>query len=81
MRMLVGSKLERMLAAGHFTVTAEVGPPRGPDPAQVEKKAGILRGVADAYNVTDNQTAVVRRSYAETGTVSPSSRTCSVHGP
>ena len=62
MRMLVGSKLERMLAAGHFTVTAEVGPPRGPDPAQVEKKAGILRGVADAYNVTDNQTAVVRMS-------------------
>jgi methylenetetrahydrofolate reductase (NADPH) len=28
----------------------------------VKKKAGILRGVADAYNVTDNQTAVVRMS-------------------
>jgi 5,10-methylenetetrahydrofolate reductase len=51
-----------MLAAGHFAVTAEVGPPRGPDPADVKKKAGILRGVADAYNVTDNQTAVVRMS-------------------
>jgi methylenetetrahydrofolate reductase (NADPH) len=62
MKMLVGSKLERMLAAGHFTVTAEVGPPRGPDPGEVKKKAAILRGVADAYNVTDNQTAVVRMS-------------------
>ena len=62
MKMLVGSTLERMLAAGHFTVTVEVGPPRGPDPAEVKKKAGLLRGVADAYNVTDNQTAVVRMS-------------------
>jgi methylenetetrahydrofolate reductase (NADPH) len=51
-----------VLAEGHFALTAEVGPPRGPDPTVVEKKAGILRGVADAYNVTDNQTAVVRMS-------------------
>jgi len=62
MKMLVGSNLERVLAAGHFAVTAEVGPPRGPDPGDVKKKARILRGVADAYNVTDNQTAVVRMS-------------------
>jgi len=62
MKKPVGSKLERMLAAGHFAVTAEVGPPRGPDPGEVKKKAKILRGVADAYNVTDNQTAVVRMS-------------------
>ena len=62
MKMLVGSNLERVLAAGHFAVTAEVGPPRGPDPVDVKKKARILRGVADAYNVTDNQTAVVRMS-------------------
>ncbi len=62
MKTLVGSNLERVLEAGHFAVTAEVGPPRGPDPAAVKKKAGILRGVADAYNVTDNQTAVVRMS-------------------
>ena len=62
MKTLVGSNLERVLAAGYFAVTAEVGPPRGPDPGVVKKKAGILRGVADAYNVTDNQTAVVRMS-------------------
>ncbi len=62
MKMLVGSNLERVLAGGHFAVTAEVGPPRGPDPGDVKNKARILRGVADAYNVTDNQTAVVRMS-------------------
>jgi len=62
MKTFTGSNLGRMLSAGHFVVTAEVGPPRGPDPAEVKKKAGILRGVADAYNVTDNQTAVVRMS-------------------
>lgn len=56
------SRLERILAAGHFAVTAEVGPPRGPDPQAVRTKAHLVRGIADAYNVTDNQTAVVRMS-------------------
>jgi len=57
-----GSNLERVLSAGHFAVTVEVGPPRGPDPERVRKKAHIVREIADAYNVTDNQTAVVRMS-------------------
>jgi len=57
-----GSNLERVLAEGHFALTAEVGPPRGPDPETVIKKAELIKGVADAYNVTDNQTAVVRMS-------------------
>ncbi len=56
------SNLDKVLAAGHFAVTAEIGPPRGPDPADVKNKAAILKAVADAYNVTDNQTAVVRMS-------------------
>ncbi|MFC1584856.1 methylenetetrahydrofolate reductase [Fibrobacterota bacterium] len=56
------SNLQRVLAGGRFAVTAEVGPPRGPDPEAVRKKAGIVKGIADAYNVTDNQTAVVRMS-------------------
>jgi len=58
----VGSKLERVLADGTFAVTVEVGPPRGADPEAIRSKASLLRGVADAYNVTDNQTAVVRMS-------------------
>ena len=57
-----GSRLESIIKAGHFAVTAEVGPPMGANPDIIRKKASILRGFADAYNVTDNQTAVVRMS-------------------
>ena len=62
MKLHAGSRLEKVVKAGHFAVTVEVGPPRGPDPEVIRKKANLLRGVADAYNVTDNQTAVVRLS-------------------
>lgn len=56
------SNLEKVLEAGHFSVTAECGPPRGADPEIVRKKAAYVRGHVDACNVTDNQTAVVRMS-------------------
>ncbi|MFH2005444.1 MAG: methylenetetrahydrofolate reductase [bacterium] len=57
-----GSNLEKVLAAGHFAVTAECGPPRGADPEEVRKKSVHLKGNVDACNVTDNQTSVVRMS-------------------
>jgi methylenetetrahydrofolate reductase (NADPH) len=60
--MKAGSNLERILQEGYFAVTAEVGPPRGPDPSVIQEKSDLVRGIADAYNVTDNQTAVVRLS-------------------
>jgi len=60
--MKSGSNLERVLAAGHFAVTVEIGPPMDCNHAEVVKKAKRLKGVADAYNITDNQTAVVRMS-------------------
>jgi methylenetetrahydrofolate reductase (NADPH) len=60
--MKSGSNLEKILATGQFAVTAELGPPAGSDVEQVRTKAELLRGVADAVNVTDNQTAVVRMS-------------------
>lgn len=60
--MTAGSNLERLLRAGKFVVTAELGPPRGADRTVVEKKAALLKGYADAFNVTDCQTSVVRMS-------------------
>ena len=54
------SNLEKVLAAGHLAVTSECGPPRGSDPAAVEKKANLIGRHVDAINVTDNQTAVTR---------------------
>jgi len=56
------SRLERVLRAGHFAVTAECGPPKGSDVAKLEAKARHLQGKVDAVNVTDNQTAIVRMS-------------------
>jgi len=54
------SRLKRVLAAGHFTVTAECGPPKGADPESIRKKGSLLKGFVDSVNVTDNQTGVVR---------------------
>jgi len=60
--MKSGSNLERVLAAGHFAVTAEIGPPMDCNGDVVLEKARILQGAADAFNITDCQTAVVRMS-------------------
>lgn len=60
--MKSGSNLEKVLAAGKFAVTAELGPPKGSDLEVIKKKAAFLKGVADAVNITDNQTAIVRMS-------------------
>jgi len=56
------SNLHKVLSEGKFAVTAEVGPPKGSDPKKITSKAEIVKGYADAFNVTDNQTAVVRLS-------------------
>jgi methylenetetrahydrofolate reductase (NADPH) len=58
--MKSGSNLEKVLTAGTFAVTGELGPPRGADADAIREKAQHLRGIVDAINVTDNQTAVVR---------------------
>lgn len=60
--MKSGSNLEKVLKAGHFAFTGEVGPPRGTDVEAVKKKAGFLKGMVDSVNITDNQTAMVRMS-------------------
>ncbi len=61
------SRLERILAAGEFAVCAELGPPRGADPDDIRKHLKYLRGYADAINLTDNQTAIVRMSSIAAG--------------
>ncbi len=42
--MKAGSRLEKVLAAGHFAVTAELGPPKSADVEVIRTKAGYLRG-------------------------------------
>jgi methylenetetrahydrofolate reductase (NADPH) len=60
--MKAGTNLEKVLKSGAFAVTAEIGPPKGAVAAVVKRKAELLKGSCDAYNVTDNQTAIVRMS-------------------
>ncbi len=57
-----GSNLEKVLRAGHFAFTGECGPPKGANVEHLKEKISHLKGVVDAVNVTDNQTAVVRLS-------------------
>jgi len=59
---LAGSNLEKILKAGHFAVTGELGPPQSADADEIRHKASLLKGNCDAVNITDNQTAIVRMS-------------------
>ena len=56
------TNLEKVLSEGRFAVTAEIGPPKGSDAEKIISKTEFLKGYADAFNITDNQTAVVRLS-------------------
>jgi len=58
--MKSGSRLEQLLTAGEFVVTAELGPPRSAGVKGIKRKGALLKDCVDAINVTDNQTAIVR---------------------
>ena len=66
---LSGSNLEKVLRAGHFAVTGELGPPQSADGTVIREKASLLKGYCDAVNITDNQTAIVRMSSIGAGTI------------
>jgi methylenetetrahydrofolate reductase (NADPH) len=50
-------RLEKLLRAGEFTVTAELSPPDSSDPQEVFDKARIFHGSVDAMNATDGSGA------------------------
>ena len=50
-------RLERILRAGHFAVTAELNPPDSADPEEVYAAANILTEACDAINATDGSGA------------------------
>ncbi len=64
-----GSRLEKVLHAGHFAVTSELGPPKSADVDVILTKAGYLKDYVDAVNITDNQTSIVRMSSLATGLI------------
>ncbi|MBC8447778.1 MAG: methylenetetrahydrofolate reductase [Chloroflexi bacterium] len=64
-----GSRLEKLLRAGHFVATGELGPPQSADGEVIREKARLLKGKCDAVNITDNQTAIVRMSSIGAGVI------------
>lgn len=50
-------RLERVLRAGQFAVTAEIDPPDSADPTEVLRRAAIFDGYVDAINATDGSGA------------------------
>ena len=50
-------RLERVLRAGGFAVTAEIAPPDSADPAAVYERAALFDGFVDAINATDGSGA------------------------
>jgi methylenetetrahydrofolate reductase (NADPH) len=64
-----GSNLEKVIRSGQFVVTGELGPPQGWQREEIEHKAKLLRGIVDAVNLTDNQTAIVRLSSIAAGRI------------
>ncbi len=53
-------KISEKFAKGEFVITSEVGPPKGTNIEPVLKEAEELRDRVDAFNVTDQQSSVMR---------------------
>jgi len=54
------SKLQKSLAQGRFTITGEIGPPKGVDLSKCLEEAAYIKDRVVAINVTDNQSSVMR---------------------
>ncbi len=54
------SNLSESLADGKFTVTGEIGPPKGVDTKEMFHEAEYYKGAVAAVNVTDIQSSVMR---------------------
>ncbi len=57
-----GSKLQQVLKAGQFAMTAETSPPDAASAEAVLSRVRCLKGIADAVNVTDGASARVHMS-------------------
>ncbi len=54
--------LKEKIESGKFIVCGEIGPPQSCNGDVIRKKAKHFKGIVDAVNVTDNQSATVRMS-------------------
>ncbi|MBN1290028.1 MAG: methylenetetrahydrofolate reductase [Actinobacteria bacterium] len=62
----VKPSIQEVLESGKFLVTGEIGPPKGPDIAEMTEHIELLKDKVHAMNITDNQSSVMR--YPSIGT-------------
>ncbi len=67
--MIAGSNLEKVINSGEFVVTGELGPPKSAHGEFVRHHGEMLKDHVDAFNITDNQTAIVRTSSIACGAI------------
>lgn len=67
--MIAGSNLEKVINSGEFVVTGELGPPKSAYGDFVRHHGEMLKDHVDAFNITDNQTAIVRTSSIACGAI------------
>ena len=53
-------KLTELFTDGRFVITSEAGPPKGVDTTKMLEEVDLLQGKVDAFNVTDQQSSVMR---------------------
>jgi len=53
-------KLTELFTDGRFVITSEAGPPKGVDTSKMLEDVDLLLGRVDAFNITDQQSAVMR---------------------
>lgn len=61
------SKLEKMFASGKFVVTSEIGPIKGASAQNIVEHTTESKEYCDGFNLTDNQSAIVRLSSIAAG--------------
>ena len=67
--MTTTSNLKSSLESGRFVITAETSPPDAADVESVLSRAGCLKGIVDAVNVTDGAGAKAHMSALATATI------------
>lgn len=67
--MIAGSNLEKVINSGEFVVTGELGPPKSAYGDFIRHHGEMMKDHVDAFNITDNQTAIVRTSSIACGAI------------
>ncbi len=66
---MAAGNLRKTIESGNFVVTSELGPPKSAQGEKIRQYAELLKNHVDAFNLTDNQTAIVRTASISCGKI------------